>query len=1315
MYIDTTNAAAGRIVLNAEKADKDAYGKEIHRFYESMVPQGTVIPASVNLNTINFLQVGNYYCSKNDTVKTLTNCPTDLAFMMQVYSPLNTTVDNESTSTWVYRLRKITDHKGHEYYQAVNSNGTAANFIYGEWYEKLDSEGKLTLSGDLSGSIDLSNNMTLTADITASGVTAGKYGPTANSTPAHGASFKVPEFTVAADGRITAATTRTITLPADNNTTYGLSAESGHIIQLKDSNNGVTKVTLVQGNDMVLTTDTTNDKITIAHEAFTTTKASTNTTAKPAHGGTFDVLDSVTTDNGHVTGYTVKTVTLPADNNATYTFNNNKTNTLTLTGAGGGATTSVELKAGTQTSLTPGDKMITINHGTVFTTPNIDTASPSHGGTFKAIDAITTDNGHITGYTTKTITLPADNNTTYTISAKNNIITLDGSSGTDTNVTLAAGNDIGISTGASDNKITIKHSDFTTTPTTSSATDKSPAHGGSFSVIDGITTDNGHITSYTTKSVKLPADNNTTSSLSAEYNSTDKKHQIRLTESSGTTYNVELAPGNDITLATDTTNDKITITHEAFTTTGTTSSATDKTPAHGGSFSVIDGITTDNGHVTGYTTKSIKLPADNNTTYTLDLDSNAKVTLNASTGTDTNLTFAAGNDIVVTPDTTNKKITIKHQDFTTTKNSTNATAAPAHGGTVEVLGSITVDNGHVTGYQNKTITLPADNNTTSALSAEYNTTDKKHQIRLTESTGTTYNVELIPGNDITMTTDTANDTITITHEAFTTTPTTSSATDKNPAAGGSFSVVDGVVTDNGHITGYTTKTVTLPPDNNTTYSLSVDANKKVTLTGSNGAVTGVTFNNGKNIGITQSGDNLTIAHDTFTTTEGTKTTAAPAHGTSFDVLDSITTSNGHITGFVKKTVTLPADNNTDTNVTQTAKSDNVNYPLLGAYAASPTSGTAAGTVYDTGMHMNPSTNTITATTFAGNATSATKLATARTIALTGSVTGSGSFDGSGNLSIATTTNHNHDSTYVNIDGDTMTGRLTTTGLTISSTSADNHIVFSRASANYFTSPASGYFCFVPNGKTISLANSDFSIEDTQVYPGTNNYTSLGTSSKRWKDIYCNSSITISGTTNEVMDATTTNPRIIFSESGSQPVSLVYTDYNNYRSPAGLKVLGTGTDASPAWFEVEGNIYGAKVYGAVWNDYAEYRNQKEEIKPGYCVASSDNGQVYRTTEKFQACDGIVSDTFGFGIGETDECKTPLAVAGRVLAYCEGDRYSYHAGDTVCAGPDGKVIKMTREEIREWPDRIIGIVSEIPEYETWGSGNVAVNGRIWIKVK
>lgn len=143
--------------------------------------------------------------------------------------------------------------------------------------------------------------------------------------------------------------------------------------------------------------------------------------------------------------------------------------------------------------------------------------------------------------------------------------------------------------------------------------------------------------------------------------------------------------------------------------------------------------------------------------------------------------------------------------------------------------------------------------------------------------------------------------------------------------------------------------------------------------------------------------------------------------------------------------------------------------------------------------------------------------------------------------------------------------------------------------------------------------------------------------------------------------------------------------------------------------------GGVLMGAAWNDYAEYRNQEEEIEPGYCVKSADNGKVSKTTEKYAACDGIVSDTFGFSIGKTDACQTPLAVAGRVLAYFEGNREDYHAGDTVCAGPNGKVMKMTREEIKEYPDRIVGLVSEIPEYETWGQNDIKVNGRIWIKIK
>jgi len=81
--------------------------------------------------------------------------------------------------------------------------------------------------------------------------------------------------------------------------------------------------------------------------------------------------------------------------------------------------------------------------------------------------------------------------------------------------------------------------------------------------------------------------------------------------------------------------------------------------------------------------------------------------------------------------------------------------------------------------------------------------------------------------------------------------------------------------------------------------------------------------------------------------------------------------------------------------------------------------------------------TITASTFVGdltgNADTADALSTAVNIALTGSVLGNADFDGSGDIIITTTTNHNHDDIYytetesdnrfVNVSGDTMTGDL----------------------------------------------------------------------------------------------------------------------------------------------------------------------------------------------------------------------------------------------------------------------------------------------------
>lgn len=140
----------------------------------------------------------------------------------------------------------------------------------------------------------------------------------------------------------------------------------------------------------------------------------------------------------------------------------------------------------------------------------------------------------------------------------------------------------------------------------------------------------------------------------------------------------------------------------------------------------------------------------------------------------------------------------------------------------------------------------------------------------------------------------------------------------------------------------------------------------------------------------------------------------------------------------------------------------------------------------------------------------------------------------------------------------------------------------------------------------------------------------------------------------------------------------------------------------------------QVFGAVWNDFAEYRASDENCA-GRVICECGNGFMTRATKRLQPGAEIVSDTFGFAIGRTKECNTPVAIAGRVLAYPNEKRDSYKPGDPVCAGPNGTISKMSRREVRKYPDRIIGVVSEIPDYDIWGENEIEVNGRIWIRIR
>lgn len=103
---------------------------------------------------------------------------------------------------------------------------------------------------------------------------------------------------------------------------------------------------------------------------------------------------------------------------------------------------------------------------------------------------------------------------------------------------------------------------------------------------------------------------------------------------------------------------------------------------------------------------------------------------------------------------------------------------------------------------------------------------------------------------------------------------------------------------------------------------------------------------------------------------------------------------------------------------------------------------------------------------------------------------------------------------------------------------------SASSASNYTLPAGSYFVY---------------------YDGTNYY--FRTDGK-----LTTSGLDISGPTTATMTYASNNPQIQFSENGAQGVKIIYSDYDSYRAPYGLKVIGDGSNASGAWFEVEGDLY-----------------------------------------------------------------------------------------------------------------------------------------------
>lgn len=144
---------------------------------------------------------------------------------------------------------------------------------------KLQTARTVSITGDVTGSatFDGTADATIETSLAASGVTAGSYGPSADASPASGGTVSVPEITVDAKGRVTSASTKSITLPADitgnaktasdvvvNGNNADLASGRGQIGELKAAGSNVDlNAKITSGNYFVSTAGITNAPATL--------------------------------------------------------------------------------------------------------------------------------------------------------------------------------------------------------------------------------------------------------------------------------------------------------------------------------------------------------------------------------------------------------------------------------------------------------------------------------------------------------------------------------------------------------------------------------------------------------------------------------------------------------------------------------------------------------------------------------------------------------------------------------------------------------------------------------------------------------------------------------------------------------------------------------------------------------------------------------------------------------------------------------------------------------------------------------------------
>jgi hypothetical protein len=183
---------------------------------------------------------------------------------------------------------------------AASNAATTNGNTYLKLYENGTKRSQFKISGSDGPTVTSDSSGNITVGLSNSGVTASSYGPSANATPAHGATFSVPEITVNAKGIVTSAATRTITLPADSNTHNSHKINSG----------------LNAAGTAIMSASASSGDITLGDSGVTANTYGPTSNQTPSYGKTFNVPEIKVNAKGIVTSATNRTVKIPNSANS---------------------------------------------------------------------------------------------------------------------------------------------------------------------------------------------------------------------------------------------------------------------------------------------------------------------------------------------------------------------------------------------------------------------------------------------------------------------------------------------------------------------------------------------------------------------------------------------------------------------------------------------------------------------------------------------------------------------------------------------------------------------------------------------------------------------------------------------------------------------------------------------------------------------------------------------------------------------------------------------------------------------------------------